>query len=142
MNLPSTIRSPSAFRNALPAGFDGAFDWSWTKGCFDDRDKISPMDFDGVVERKGQFLVFETKDKKSIPSGQFYTLMSAHRLGCFTVMIIEGKTRPERGCIWWPGDQISKDCLGEEFTGLDEARSLVCLWYKLADSGKFPGRIP
>ena len=135
MNLPSTIRSPDAFRRAPPAGFDGVFDWSWTQGCFGNP-RIEPMDFDGVVERRGQFLVFETKDKKSLPPGQFYTLLSAHRLRCFTIMLIEGKQRPERGCIWWPGDKISKEWLGKEFIGVDEARSLVTLWYKLADSGE------
>ena len=136
MNLPASIHSPDAFRRSLSAGFDGVFDWSWTDGLFDEKNKIKPMDFDGVVERKGQFLVFETKDiGKSMPRGQFITLKAAHDLGCFTIMLIHGKTTVEGGRIWWPSTKITKDYMGQEFTGLESARGLVRSWYLNADTG-------
>ena len=59
--LPTTILYPEKFKQSLAAGFDGCFDWSWTDGCFG-KTRIKPMDFDGVVERKGNLLVFESKD--------------------------------------------------------------------------------
>ena len=134
--LPSTIHSPAAFNRSPAAGADGVFNWNWTKGCFDKLDKIGPMDFDGVVERNGQFLVFETKDAgKAIPRGQFITLIQAHALGCFTIMLVEGKEAPERGRIWWPSCKISKDNMGQEFVGLESARGLVRAWYLNADKG-------
>ncbi len=41
MNLPTTIKFPETFNKSLAAGFDGAFDWSLTQGCFADT-KIAP----------------------------------------------------------------------------------------------------
>ncbi len=129
------IRNQAAFDSKPPAQYDGFFDWSWTKGCFGNP-KIEPMDFDGVVERKGQFLVFETKDVgKSIPPGQFITLIEAHKLGCFTIMLIHGKLEPESGFIWWPGVKISRENLGLKFVGLESARGLVRSWWLNADIG-------
>jgi hypothetical protein len=105
------------------------FDWSWTQGCFGDK-KITPMDFDGVVERKGNFLVFETKNLNvQIPSGQLYTLQALHRLGCFTILLIHGKTQPERIEVWYPSSTEVK-----VLHGVDSARQTVSGWYTWADS--------
>src|SRR5690606_11205009 len=129
MNLPSTIRNPAGFRRAPPAGYDGVFDWSWTQGCFGET-RISPMDLDGVIERRGQFLVFETKDiGVQIPQGQLYTLQAMHRMGFFTIMIIHGKKRPERSVGWYPYPSTKK----VELTGPDEARAFVARWYAWAN---------
>ena len=73
-DLPDTILYPDKFKKSLGAGFDGVFNWKWTEGCFGDT-KIKPMDFDGVVERYGNYLIFETKDiGKPISLGQLITL--------------------------------------------------------------------
>lgn len=64
---PSTIKHHATFERSLPIGFDGVFDWSWTQGHLG-QGKITPMDFDGVVERKGNFIVFETKGGASLVS--------------------------------------------------------------------------
>lgn len=99
-NLPSTIKYKDAFLNSPAAGFDGVFDWSWTDGCFGSG-KITPMDFDGVVERNGNFILFETKNIGTpIPQGQMYTFKSAYDLECFTIVFIEGKTTPEFAKLW------------------------------------------
>lgn len=134
--LPSTIHRPDAFIKSPAAGADGVFNWDWTKGCFDKANKISPMDFDGVVERNGNFILFETKDVgTAIPRGQFITLKAAHDQGCWTIMLIEGKHLPERGRIWWPGSKISRDYMGHEWFGLESAIGLVRSWYLKADTG-------
>lgn len=128
MNLPPTIKHPSGFNHSPAAGFDGVFDWSWTDGCFGSG-KITPMDFDGVVERKGNFILFETKNVGvPIPKGQLYTLESAHALGCFTIMIIHGKTKPESAVIWLPGTKTRQDIIG-----LNAIKEKVSAWYSWAN---------
>lgn len=126
--LPTTIRHPKTFQNSPPAGYDGVFDWSWTAGCFGGG-RITPMDIDGVVERKGQFLVFETKNMGvPIPKGQLYTLERLHRLNCFTIMIIYGKQRPETCECWYPGTTARRILSSKQ-----EAIDFVANWYRWAD---------
>lgn len=99
------INSPQAFKEAAPAQFDGQFNWDFLKGAFGG--KIMPMDWDGVVERKGNFLVFETKHPgKEIPNGQRFTFEAAHRTGLFTFFFIWGATDPEQLEIWKPTEKI------------------------------------
>lgn len=128
MTLPATIKFPAGFAHSPAAGNDGVFDWSWTKGCFGEG-KITPMDFDGVVERKGNFILFETKDLGvPIPVGQMYTLESAHRLGCFAIFLIHGKTHPESCQIWYPGTDKR-----EVVEGVEKIKAKVSAWYAYAD---------
>lgn len=87
------------------------------------------MDFDGVVERRGQFIVFETKEPGTpVPIGQLYTLQALHRLGCFTVVIIWGKLEPEAAEVWYPGTTAKERLLGRE-----AIRGVVQRWYDWAD---------
>lgn len=128
MSLPNTIKHPAGFAHSPAAGNDGIFDWSWTQGCFGDG-RITPMDFDGVVERKGNFILFETKDLGvPIPKGQMFTLESAHRLGCFAIFLIHGKLQPESCQIWYPGCDIR-----EVVEGVDQIKAKVASWYSYAD---------
>jgi len=46
------IKYPDTFMDALPAGFDGVFDWDFLITAFAPT-KIQPMDIDGIIERKG-----------------------------------------------------------------------------------------
>lgn len=88
------IRNLDTFNAWQPAGFDGQFHWDFLKGAFGP--SIMPMDFDGVVERNGRFLVKETKNKGvAIPYGQKRSLKAAVRTGFFTVMVIYGKSAEE-----------------------------------------------
>lgn len=132
--LPDTIKHPRTFIDSPAAGFDGVFNWEWTKGCFGDG-KITPMDFDGVVERKGNFIVFETKAAGvPIPKGQLLTLQRAHELGAFTIMLIHGKQQPEAVQIWCPPD-FRDGRVMEEFkdVSVSQARGFVSRWYEYAD---------
>lgn len=133
-DLPSTIKHPGSFKNSPAAGYDGVFDWAWTQGCFGPG-KITPMDFDGVVERKGNFIVFETKDAGvPIPKGQEITLQSAHALGVFTIMLIHGKGSPEAAQIWCQPDFRGGKVM-KSFAPIcvDRARDFVTSWYEYAD---------
>ena len=128
MNLPATIKHQNGFLHSPAAGYDGVFDWSWTQGCFG-TGRITPMDFDGVVERKGNFILFETKNLGvPIPQGQMYTLEAAHRLGCFTIFFIHGKTEPESANIWYPGKRLR-----ETHEGVDAIKNQVSAWYAYAE---------
>lgn len=98
--LPSTIKHPDTFLTSPSSGFDGVFDWSFTAGCFG-KGKITPMDFDGVIERKGNFLVFETKGVGvPVPQGQIYTYQSLYKLNIATIVFIEGKLSIEFAKVW------------------------------------------
>ena len=137
MKPPSTIKHPEAFDSSPAAGFDGIFDWSWTKGCFGDT-IITPMDIDALIERHGQFLLIETKGLGvPIPKGQLITLESLYRMRCFTVMIIYGKTSPESGIVWFPKDAYQNPPsrkMKKSFKGVDEAQQIVKKWYHWADA--------
>lgn len=86
-----TVIHPRAFKTSPSAGFDGLFDWDFLKPAFAPT-KIEPMDFDGVVERRGQFLCFETKAGiKPIPDGQVIALKSAVMTGPWTVVVLRAK---------------------------------------------------
>ena len=92
-----TIHYPDRFKAAKPAGFDGVFEWDFLIPAFQTVNPlITPMDFDCVVERKGHFLIFETKDfNVPIDRGQIISLESiTHPKDC-TVIVLRGKTAVE-----------------------------------------------
>jgi hypothetical protein len=87
------VKFEETFEKAAPAGFDGLFDWDFIIPAFAPT-KIEPMDIDGVVERKGNFLIFETKHEgKDIPLGQKITLENLLKLGRgkITIFVLYGK---------------------------------------------------
>lgn len=131
MDYPDTIHSPEVFNQSLPAGFDGVFNWAWTKGCFGNT-IITPMDFDGVVERHGHFIVFETKNVGAvIPRGQMITLTALQSPKTFCVMQVWGKSIP---CFWKASfGWINKPVHEAEGQGVESAKDYVARWYRWAD---------
>jgi len=109
VTTPVTVKHPDTFYQSQwhivcphcgeEVGFDGVFDWGWLIEAIrnvDPKSRIMPMDFDGVVERHGHYLVLETKDTGvPIPNGQLITLAGLQSPKDFTVMKIWGKTDPE-----------------------------------------------
>jgi len=126
--IPNTIKNINAFMQSPSAGFDGVFDWSYLSSAFPG--KIDLMDFDGVVERKGNFLAFETKDAgKEVPDGQMITLTQAHYLEVFTIFFLWGKVDPVRLEIWRPSGRKSlHENIDQQFV-FDKC---VC-WFEWAD---------
>ena len=89
------IKHPQRFAAWLPAQFDGEFGWDFLAMAFRGT-KIMPMDFDAVIERRGHYLVFETKAKgRKIDAGQAITLTGLWQNKGFTIIHVEGKTAPE-----------------------------------------------
>ena len=97
------IRNYAEFSRALPAGFDGEFQWDFLKGAFGPT--IEPMDFDAVVERRGHFLVFETKnDSQEMSSGQEIALTSLFRPRSFEIVLCEKDPADIRHWTIWTKD--------------------------------------
>ncbi len=113
------IRNRKAFHEFTPAGFDGVFEWDFILPAFEGT-KITPMDFDAVIERNGMFLIFETKHIGApVPLGQQITLEQIIRLGRgkVHVFVLQGKSAPSVARIeeWYWGDgnvkkRITQDC--------------------------------
>lgn len=138
-DLPETIKHPSTFLNSPAAGYDGVFDWTWTQGCFG-QTKITPMDFDGVVERKGNFIVFETKGAGvPVPKGQEYTLERAHSLGVFTIVFVAGKEQPEALKVWHAPD-FRKGKKMPDFCDvtIGNCQAFVKAWFTYAENNPKP----
>ena len=139
--LPSTIRHPESFLKHLPAGFDGVFEWSWTKGCFGNP-KIEPKDFDGVVERNGNFLIFESKEPGMVVSGgQLYTLESIWRRGGVTLLYVYGKTEFKNAVGILPKKKDRSEQINYKLPTVESAREFIKKWYVYADRNKFIPRI-
>lgn len=133
--LPQTIKHHETFVRSPSAGFDGVFDWTWTQGHFGEG-KITPMDFDGVVERKGNFIVFETKGVNvPVPKGQLITLDAAYNLGVFTILFIEGKADPEAAKCWFQNGFYGGRRMEEHRpTNREKLGNFVGKWYEFADA--------
>jgi hypothetical protein len=98
------LHSRSRFQSWLPALFDGEFDWDFLLPAWMGT-KIQPMDHDCVVERKGHFLLIETKiPGKAIDLGQSITLTQRWKQGD-TVFVVSGKSPKEINglSMYWEG---------------------------------------
>jgi hypothetical protein len=108
-NMPTTILHPKNFKDSVWSmecpycqrliGFDGIFHWNWVLdaiGYSSAVTRIHPMDFDGVIERKFNYLIFETKDAGvPVSQAQKWTLERLIHANSITIMYVEGKTMPE-----------------------------------------------
>lgn len=77
------ILAPEQFKLWLPASFDGPWRWDFLDGSCGP--SIRPMDHDAIIERNGQFLVYETK-RVGVPlkQGPRRLFEAEQRLGVFT----------------------------------------------------------
>lgn len=124
------IKYRKAFERDPAAGFDGLFNWDFLKGAFGPQ--IMPMDFDGVVERFGHFLIFETKDPGvHIPAGQMRALRELVRHEEFTVIFCA--KRPEQISTY---TILTKHGVSERNGGAAGLRAFCELWYTVASEGQ------
>jgi hypothetical protein len=110
--------------------FDGIWDWAMFDGCFGET-RIKPTDLDGFVERKGKFLVLETKHKDTpIPEGQRITFESLVKTGYFSILVMWGdKNKPERALL------ITRK--GEKEynpVDIDKCSKIVSAWFEYAET--------
>lgn len=129
-----TVNYPAAFNRSPSAGFDGVFDWDFLKPAFSPT-KIMPMDFDGVVERGGRFLCFETKSGiVPIPQGQVLTLKALVETGRWTIIVLRGKCAAEVDGwdVWFRGQRSGLFEQRHEDGDADALVEFVRRWFQKA----------
>lgn len=107
---------------------EGIWDWAILQGCFGNT-KIEPTDIDGFVERRGHFLVLETKRVGvPIPIGQERTFQAMLHSKLFTVIVVWGNKSPEYMKVY-SGNKVTetKKC------SLDDFRNVVKWWFRQVD---------
>ena len=122
-----------------PAGFDGEFDWDFLLPAFKGT-KITPMDLDAVIERRGHVLILETKSPgKDVPMGQRITLETLVKIGAgkIKVYFIYGKNAAEiEGFEEWYylGNKVIKS----EYINCDSNYiiNMVSAWHNCANTMK------
>lgn len=144
--LPDTVKNPKSFIDSQWSitcphcgeiiGYDGAFFWKWIIEAIKEinpKSNISPMDFDGVVERKGHYLICETKDpNKPISNGQNLTLNNLCNAKSFSIVKIWGKDIPEKMIInyGWEKPEIRHITRSLQIRAY---KHYIKKWYKYAD---------
>jgi hypothetical protein len=120
-----TINNPQVFMDSL-------WDWGCLDTCFDNGIKVS--DLDGIVERRGRFLVLETKSSGvTIPTGQQRMFNAMASSGLFCIMVIWGEPgKPERVRITTHNG--TRVVSVEKPTDLAGLREMVERWYRFADT--------
>lgn len=143
-NIPDTVKYPATFMKSQWSiecpdcgriiGFDGIFPWGWIIDAIKDvnpKSKITPMDFDAVVERNSHYLIFETKDiGVDIEMGQLITLNNLKHPKSITVMKIWGKENPVKMEI---NKQDGRVIIVNDF---EEMKKWVRRWYNSANKNK------
>jgi len=117
-----TIHSPDLYCAAL-------WDWGFLDDCFPGtRTRVS--DIDGIVERKGRFLVIEAKGVNTrIPTGQLIMFEAMANKG-MTVLIVWGNpNEPEQMQIWYPHRPYAEPAVP---ASVDDIRDVVRRWFNWA----------
>ena len=119
-----TIKDPVAFA----AGF---WNWAILDGCFGET-KIMPTDLEGFVERKGKFLILETKAPGvRLRLGQKITFQRLVDTGYFVVLVIWGQTNKPKEIMTMTtkGETLHQDA------DVNLLRNFVSRWFEWADNG-------
>ena len=97
-----------------------------------------PMDFDGVVNRYMQFLLFETKNEGvPIPKGQYITLEEAVETRFFMVIICAKTAKTINGWDFWHWNNKSRRIIKTSYDGDSYALMLfVSRWWQWASNRK------
>jgi len=102
------------------------WDWGFLDICFGGT-KIRVTDVDGLVERKGHFLLIEAKSSGApVPKGQSIMFDALVKNPKWSVLVVWGNTnKPEEALMW--GNKLFK---------ADEAKiqEIVHRWYNDANS--------
>ena len=117
-----TIHEPVLF-------LDGIWDWSIFDGCFG-QTRIAVTDIDGLVERRGKFLVIEAKSPRThIPTGQKIMFDALVATGFFSVLVIWGDTnKPVRAML-----MNQKGVFDYSPADVKKCRAIVSAWFQYAE---------
>lgn len=108
------------------------WDWQEVDDCLPG--KICVSDIDGAVERKGHFLLFETKQPGArMPRGQRIMYSKFLQMNSFTLVELWGKkSNTKRLRISRNGKSLLIDPADD-----DDLKRIVKWWYGCADSDEF-----
>lgn len=113
-----TIRNLNAYR-------DGAWDWGFLDECFAPT-RVRPSDVDGIVERRGRFLVIEAKPNEGrMTKGQALTLDAFSREPNFQVLVIYGEPNQPVAMQHWPQPAKAADAA--------DIKRFVSSWWQYAN---------
>lgn len=102
------------------------WDWKILDGCFG-KSRISPTDIDGLVERRGKFLMLEGKSLgKDVPTGQQIMFNNLVKTGVFTIIIVWGDPNAPETIQVWGKEKVVAD--------ISIFRKEVEKWYNSVDS--------
>ena len=121
-----TIRNEKAYMNNL-------WDWGFIENILPGSCAVS--DIDGIIERRGHFLLIETKGPGvEVPQGQAIMFDSLSAIPQFSVWVVWGK----------PGKVEAMQRWGQAVFRADNQNLLdtVQLWWELADNTPCPPRAP
>jgi len=128
------IHSQAIFDRDPPAQYDGVFLWDFLAGAFGPT--IRPMDFDGVIEYRGYFLVFETKNPGvEPPTGQLRAFDALLYESRFTIVFCCKRPAQIRGWTVWTQHGVS-----EFHGGASALRAWCAAWFE--DKKQRPILIP
>jgi len=113
-----TIRNKEVF-------IDNLWDWGFLDDCFGNT-RIRVTDVDGLVERKGHFLLMETKSPgKDIPRGQAILFDALASQPNWHVLVIWGEPNAPVSAQVWGCRPMMAD--------MAKIREIVRRWYQYAD---------
>jgi len=108
----------------------GQWDWAILDGCFG-KTRIRPTDVDGLVERKGKFLMLETKQLgATIPEGQRLTHKAFVAQGNSVIVVWGSANHPERILAMSPANPDGRLF---ENASLQTLKNLVTYWFERTD---------
>lgn len=101
-------------------------------GCFGPT-RIKPTDIDGFVERKGKFLVLETKSPEvEVPEGQQIAFDSLVKTGYFSILVMWGeKNHPQKAKLITRKGEFDYDPCDA-----DKCKQIVTKWFQYAESSE------
>jgi hypothetical protein len=119
------------------AYMDGVWDWGVLDGCFG-ATKIKPMDVDGLIERKGKFLMLEAKAPGvAVPQGQQILHEAWVKRGDSVLVVWGQKNQPERMQLFSPRHPFP-DGMVYENADVRKFVEVVAAWFAWADTGNCP----
>lgn len=114
------IRNPNLYLSSF---------WHWENfnDCFEDTN-IRITDVDGLIERKGHFLLLETKlPGVDVPKGQAILFDAIIKQKNWNVLVIWGKTDMPRHWKLWGKEKVYSG-------GLFDLKDFISRWFHHADS--------
>jgi len=116
-----TIRNKDTYMRCL-------WDWGFLDRCFGET-RIRVTDIDGLIERRGHFLLMEAKSPRvTIPKGQAILFDALTRDPKWHVLVIWGETNMPEEAMFWGNKKFEADTV--------KIQEVVRRWFSMANGAK------